>query len=117
MTHPYCAQSPAHDLALSDRYFGLTEAERATWRTEGESRDIMQEHIRQLQDQGEEEQARQLWDRLQSGEMSMPDGLYTSDAGVSVAVEIITSNYGEAEINMKEETAEALGASLEIQKV
>ena len=28
MTHPYSAQNPAHDLAISDRYFSLTPEER-----------------------------------------------------------------------------------------
>lgn len=114
---PYVAQSPVHDLGLAGRYFSLTQAERETWQTEAQCRDILAEHIRQLQDQGEEERARELWDRLSDGQLSMPDGIYTSEIGQVIGVEVITSNYGEAEIAAKEETAGALGAEIEFTRV
>lgn len=113
MTHLYSPQNPAHDLALSERYFSLSDAQRETWRTEGQSRDALEEHIHLLRDQGEEERADQLWERLRSGALSMPDAVYTSPEGVTVAFEVITSNYGQAELEAKEEAAEALGAAVE----
>lgn len=113
MTHLYSPQNPAHDLTLANRYFSLSEAERETWRTESQSRDTLEEHIRQLRDQGEEERAEQLWEALRSGALSMPDAVYTSSEGITVAFEVITGNYGQVELEAKEEAAEALGASVE----
>lgn len=117
LTHLYSAQNPAHDLALADRYFSMSETERATWQTESQSRDAFAEHIRQLQDQGEAERVQELWDKLQEGQISMPDCVYTTDSGVTVAYEVITNNYGQAEIEAKEEAAETLGASIEFCRV
>ena len=55
LTRLYSAQNPAHDLVLADRYFSLSESERETWQTETQSREIINAHIRQLREQGEEE--------------------------------------------------------------
>lgn len=109
----YNAQNPAHDLCLSDRYHAISPEERATWKSESECRDIFTEHIQQLRDQGEEERAQELWDQYQDGRISMPDAMYTRSDGVTIAYEVITNNYGEAEISAKEEAAEALGATIE----
>lgn len=109
----YNAQNPAHDLCLSDRYHAISPEERATWKTESECRDLFSEHLRQLRDQGEEERAQELWDMYQDGRLSMPDAIYTRSDGVTVAYEVITNHYGEAEISAKEEAAEALGATIE----
>ena len=109
----YNAQNPAHDLCLSDRYHAISPEERATWKTESECRDIFNEHITQLRDQGEEERAQELWDMYQDGRISMPDAMYTRSDGVTVAYEVITNHYGEAEISAKEEAAEVLGATIE----
>lgn len=112
----YSAQNPAHDLVLADRYFSLSESERETWQTETQSREIINAHIQQLREQGDEEHARELWDKLQNGRLSMPDAVYTRSDGVSVAFEVVTNNYGQAELEAKEQAAEALGAEIEIQK-
>ena len=111
--HIYSAQNPAHDLPLTTRYLSLTEHERATWKTESECRDIFTEYIQQLRDQGEEERAQELWDKYQDGRISMPDAVYTRSDGVTIAYEVITNHYGEAEISAKEEAAEVLGATIE----
>ena len=109
----YCAQNPAHDLALADRYFSLTESERETWRTESQSREDVCTEIRHLREQGEEERAGELWAKLQEGQLSMPDAVYTREDGVTVAYEVTTTNYGQEEITAKEEAAAALGAEIE----
>ena len=116
MTRLYSAQNPAHDLVLANRYFSLSPTERDTWQTESQSRDTVCAHIRQLRDRGEEEQAQMLWDKLQDGRLSMPDSVYTSSEGVTVAFEVITNNYGQEELAAKEEAAEALGAAIEYEK-
>ena len=112
----YCAQNPAHDLALADRYFSLSQTERETWRTESQSREDVSTEIRQLREQGEEERAGELWAKLQEGQLSMPDAVYTREDGVSVAFEVTTGNYGNEEITAKEEAAEALGAEIEFSR-
>jgi len=116
ITRLYGAQNPAHDLVLADRYFSLSESERETWQTETQSREIINAHIRQLREQGEEEHALELWDKLQDGRLSMPDAVYTRSDGISVAFEVVTNNYGQSELEAKEQAAEALGAEIEIQK-
>lgn len=111
----YCAQNPAHDLALADRYFSLSQTERESWRTESQSQsreDVCRE-IQHLREQGEEERAGELWAKLQEGQLSMPDAVYIREDGVSVAYEVTTSNYGLEEITAKEEAAAALGAEIE----
>lgn len=113
----YNAQNPSHDLALADRYFSLSQSERETWRTEGQSREDVWARIRQLRDQGEEERAGELWAKLQGDRLSMPDAVYTKADGVSVAFEVTTSNYGSEEIAAKEETAEALGIGIEFHNI
>lgn len=112
----YCAQNPAHDLVLADRYFSLSQSERETWRTENQSREDVYAEIRQLRDQGEEERAGELWAKLQEGRLSMPDAVYTRSDGVSVAYEVTTGNYGQEEITAKVEAAEALGAEIEFSR-
>ena len=111
--HIYSAQNPAHDLPLTTRYLSLTEHERATWKTETQCRDILLGHIRQLRNQGEEERAGELWEKMREGHISMPDALYTASGGVSMAFEVVTDSYGQAEIEAKEEAAEALDAQIE----
>lgn len=45
-----------------------------------------------------------------------PDAVYTRSDGVSVAFEVVTNNYGQAELEAKEQAAEALGAEIELQR-
>lgn len=117
MTGLYSAQNPSHDLTIADRYFSLSQLERETWQTETQCRDLIVEHVRQLREQGDDERAQELWDKLKEGAISMPDAIYTADSGVTVAYEVTTSNYGDAEIEAKEEAAEALGAIIEFERV
>lgn len=100
-------------MPLTTRYLSLTEHERATWKTETQCRDILLGHIRQLRNQGEEERAGELWEKMREGHISMPDALYTASGGVSMAFEVVTDSYGQAEVEAKEEAAEALDAQIE----
>lgn len=117
ISHIYSAQNPAHDLPLATRYLSLTEHERATWKTESQCREELLGHIRQLREQGEAERARELWEKMREGRISMPDALYTASGGVSMAFEVVTDSYGQAEIEAKEEAAEALNAQIEFCRV
>ena len=47
----------------------------------------------------------------------MPDAVYTRSDGVSVAVEVVTNNYGQEELEAKEQAAEALEAEIELHKI
>lgn len=104
----YQPQSVAHDMGIADRYFSLSQPERDSWRTESQARDMYLQRIVQLRDQGQEELAQSLLDKLQTGEVSPPDAVYTALNGEQVVLEIVTNNYGEAEIEQKVEFAEAL---------
>lgn len=117
VSHIYSAQNPAHDLPLTTRYLSLNEQERATWKTETQCREELLDHIRQLQNQGEAERARELREKMREGRISMPDALYTASDGVSMAFEVVTDSYGQAEIEAKEEAAGALDVQIEFCRV
>lgn len=92
ISHIYNVQNPAHDLPLTSRYLSLTGQERATWKTETQCREELLGHIRQLRDQGEAERARELWEKMREGRISMPDAIYTASGGVSMAFEVVTDS-------------------------
>ena len=117
ISHIYSAQNPAHDLPLTTRYLSLTEHERATWKTETQCREELLGHIRQLRDQGEGERARELWEKMREGRISMPDAVYTASDGVFMAFEVVTDSYGQAEIEAKQAAAAALDAQIEFCRV
>lgn len=98
----YHAQTPKHDLALANKYFSLPEPLRDTWRTETQIRDMFQEKLSQLREQGEEQLSKMYEDMLNKSLISMPDAVYTNEQGVQVAYEVITNSYGQAELQAKE---------------
>lgn len=105
----YKTQSVAHYMGIADRYFSLSPAERATWKTESQVQTLYERRIEELRDQGEEELAQSLWNLLEQGEVSPPDAVYTTEAGELVVLEIVTNNYGEAELQEKTAFVEAVG--------
>lgn len=98
----YHAQSPRHDLSLANKYFSLQDHLRDTWRTETQVRDMFQEKLSQMRDQGEEQLSKMYEDMLNKSLISMPDAVYTNEQGVQVAYEVITNSYGQEEIQAKE---------------
>ncbi len=46
LDHFYRSNSVAHDLSLADRYFSLSEAERSTWITESQFREILNDSMK-----------------------------------------------------------------------
>lgn len=50
--------------------------------------------------------------RQDSQQHSVPDMVYTSTSGELIAVEITTSNYTQEKLELKEATAQAIGASI-----
>lgn len=111
MSEMYRPQSITHDMGVADRYFSLTQQERDSWQTETEARTLFEAHIEQLREQGDEERANELWDKLREGAISPPDAIYTNTQGVQVAFEVITNNYGEEEISEKLEFIEEMELS------
>lgn len=113
----YQAQSPSHDLALGNKYFSMSEAERATWKTEVECRDAFHEKLQELRDQGEETVADMYLDMLNKGLISMPDCIYSNDQGSEISFEVITNNYGQAELMAKEAFVQVMGTEYETTRV
>ena len=107
MTDMYRTQSVGHDIALADRYFSLSREERETWQTETVIMDRAWGHIRELEERGELERAEELAAQLRAGEISMPDAVYET-GGHEIAFEVVTNNYGTAEIEGKIEICREL---------
>ncbi|MFN7251529.1 MAG: hypothetical protein ACK4M9_12145 [Anaerobacillus sp.] len=95
-------RSPYHDLALSDKYFSLSEQVRETWKTETQVRIEFMDKLEELRQQGHRDQANEYFDMMKQGLISMPDNVYTTETGVEMAYEVITDNYGRQEMLAKE---------------
>lgn len=112
ITHNYVPQNPYHDKALSEKYFSLSDSERASWKNEtvlkNELKDFLEENrynIFVFKSAYSEEEERYSGDELQQrydeGEISVVDCSYTSDEGIIVSYEIETNHYHQAEIKAK----------------
>ncbi|MFC7370759.1 hypothetical protein ACFQPF_03625 [Fictibacillus iocasae] len=113
----YHAQSPAHDLLISNKYFSLSEVTRGTWQTETQAREKLLEYFYQLKNQGQEQMAIIYEDMLSKGLISMPDGIYTNEQGLQVSFEVITNNYGVEELQAKEAFIEIMKTEYETTRV
>lgn len=112
----YKSSSARHDLALADKYFSLSNADRENWLTESDLRDRFNEHIEKLQDQGEIERAEQLREMLQERTINVPDGAFMKE-GQIMFVEIVTNSYGTAELQAKQEFVQEMGVNYETIKI
>ena len=102
-----------HDIQLMDKILSLSREERFTMRCEAEIRNEFKERLQELLLNREYERYDQLYNAMQDRSISMPDLCY----GVDEYYEVITSSYGEAEIQAKNEAVEAIGGSLEMQRI
>ncbi|HBH3439847.1 hypothetical protein PR262_08485 [Clostridioides difficile] len=96
----YIAQSINHDIGIANKYFSLTEEERASWKTETELKLEFHERLNDLRVNDYEkykEVNKMIEDRL----ISVTDCSYIKE-GVEIYFEIITNSYGQAEIQAKE---------------
>ena len=98
--------SAEHDTRLFSEYARLTPNERMSCMTEGQTRDIFAETIKQDQASAEIEKM-----------YSVPDIVYTTETGETVAIEVITENYTEQRIEMKETFCETVGVELRTVRV
>lgn len=99
LAHCYRSNSGRHDLGVADKYLSLTKDERNTWQTEGELRE---RHYAKFKG---------------SQASSATDGAYVARDGRFIAFEVVTKNYGQAEIEAKENFAVALGMQLEMTRI
>lgn len=112
----YKSVSARHDLGLADQYFNLSIEERESWRTEGDLRNELQNHIENLRNVGEIGRSEELKEMMQERTISVPDGGYMKDGQV-VTVEVVTSSYGLVELAAKESYVEEMGFGYEIIKI
>lgn len=115
----YKSNSPRHDSSLADKYIKLTKEERATWKTETELQNEFKQKMAEHSYNGREAEKNRMEDMLQNKTVSAPDACYThfTEQGAStICVEVITPNYGCAEIESKENFAGALGFTIEFIK-
>lgn len=106
LTHCYRSVGGRHDLAVADKYFSLTKVEQNSWQTEGELRELFHAKYGTQGDYA-----------VENKEVSTTDAAYVAENGRSISFEVVTKNYGQVEIQAKENFAEALGMQLEISKI
>ena len=106
--YPKQPNAIAHDTTLFRQYTALSPEERMSALSETETRDQFAEALEQMRNQADE-----AWDAMRS----IPDLVYTTTDGDTVAIEIVTSNYSQDKIEAKLATAAAIGAELQITKI
>lgn len=96
----YHSNSRVHDIALMDKYISLDRNEQNSWLTES--------YLGSCVDVAE----------IKAGHLSPTDGVYiSSDTHKLVTFDIVTDNYGKAEIKAKEMFTQAIGGELITQKI
>lgn len=117
LDHFYRSNSANHDLQLAERYFALTEAERSTWITEVQFREIFMQKIYDLREQNDIHRAIIFSEMLKNQEISPVDGGYLTETGSIITFEIITKNYDLSEITAKEAFSQFINAEYKPQYV
>lgn len=104
----YKSVSARHDLVVADTYFSYSVGEREDWHTEADMRHIVHQHIERVENEGDVVRADELRAMLKDGRMSVPDaGIVKGEQ--FIAIEVITSSYGTAELAAKEAYVEEMG--------
>lgn len=103
-----------HNLDVAEKYVSLSVSERESVLNEIDLRDLVQERIYEIENKMERDQYQEM---LNEGAMSMPDITYTTEQGVTISYETTTNNYGEVEIQAKEETCQFLNIELEQHRI
>lgn len=102
-----------HDIKLMDKILSLTREERSTMRCESEIREDFKDRLQEYLHNREFERYDELYTAMQSHTISMPDLAY----GIDEYYEVVTSSYGEAEIQAKTEAVSAIGGTLEMERI
>ena len=112
--HYYHSTGHEHDLKLMDKILTLPREERQTMRCESEIRDEFKERLQAYLNQGDTERYNQLYEAMfVTHSVSMPDLAY----GVDEYYEVVTSSYGEAEIQAKIEAVAEVGGNLTMDRI
>ena len=107
----YHSQSIAHDIMLSYKYIQIhKENENIIWKNEEDLKSIKRDMIKELKEQGNYERMEQL------ERMSVPDSLYIND-GISIGYDVVTDNYSNMDIQLKEEFCNEVGASFQTDRI
>lgn len=111
----YRSASPLHDMAITNKYLSLPIEQRETWRTEQELRSQFEQMLDKLREEDFSRwiQLKEMWEQNQ---ISVPDGAY-QDGERIVLFECVTNNYGEVELQAKEEFSLAMQLEIQYQKI
>ena len=109
----YRSNGTEHDLKLMDKICLLSREQRASMRCESEIRDEFRERLQTFLENREYERYEQLYNAMHAHTVSMPDLAY----GAEQYYEVITSNYGETEIQAKVEAVATIGGTLEMDRI
>lgn len=86
----------------------LTKKEIDSCLSERELQPFIESRLQEYLDKQEHDQYEELLDALRNDQLSMPDVVYKTEQGTFEAIEVITDNYGNAEIDSKILTCELL---------
>lgn len=103
----YHTQSFHHDIAIADKYFELTYAERETFKNETEIRLELEQKIEELKET-DRDRAYELEQKLSDKSISCVDCVYKTVEGVVVGYEVTTANYTQEQIEAKIEFCEVM---------
>lgn len=117
LTNFYRSVSVSHDLALAHRYLQCSPEQQRAWLTERDWLDRFKQEIDRLESQREYDRADELKKLWEDKLLSVPDGGYAVEGEQAVAVEIITDNYGKAEIQAKAEFAQVMQVEYQSYKI
>lgn len=112
----YGSSSPRHDIAVADRYIDLYKRDpelTKSWITESNVRDMLQEKVEELREQGRNYQADKLEQGIQQGKFSAFDGGYVDSDGEIHAIEVVSRHYKEETLEAKVRTMQVLGVQEE----
>lgn len=105
----YHSQSIEHDLKLSDYYIQVhRDNDNVIWKNEEDLKLMKRDMMEEMRQQG------RFLDMEQLREMSVPDCVIISD--VSYGYDVVTDNYSNIDIQLKEEFCETLQIELKIER-
>lgn len=103
----YVFQSLNHDKKLEEEYYNIDHSV-YEWKTESQARDMFRDRIEEIRKEDYERAVKieRMWENK---EISMPDAIVI-ERGTEriIAIEIITNNYGEEQLQAKETFVEVM---------
>lgn len=80
--------------------------------SERELQPFIESRLQEYLDRQEHDHYQELADALKNSQLSMPDVIYKTEQGIFEAIEIITDNYGNTEVDSKLMTCELLSVEV-----